>query len=749
MGKKCVFAEKPSAARNMAKALGGMTGTYNGEEYIICHALGHLYEFADPAKQVSVDLQPKYKSWAIENMPWDFTDFNWIYEKKSKVQDILDEIKDTFDKCDEIIIATDDDPSGEGTLLADEVIINLGYDKNKKISRMFFPDEAPKSIQKAFVNRKYFNTLYDDPDYVKALYRSKWDYLSMQFTRIASKCGDGKAVLRQGRLKSAMLRLVGEQLEKVANYKKVPFYQYKFKDENDNVFASEKEPKFPTKDEVPKDKYTDSPVVVGEKVHKTTAPPKLIDLASLSARLSSKGFKAKEVLDTYQKMYEAQVVSYPRTEDKAITLEQFNELLPLCDKIAKVVGVDPALLVNKKPRTGFVKEGMAHGANRPGTNVPNDITDLAKYGKCAQDIYQILATSYLAMLCADYEYDSQEAHLEKYPDFKSRISIPTFMGWKVVYNNDEDADESENSKGFGTVGSPFIFEGFPPKPANPTMKWLMKQLEKADVGTGATRTSTYADVTNEKSKYPLMKDTKGKITMTEYGTMGYKLLPDTHIGSLDITKHVFDDMKEIAAGNKNPDECLAEVAKFVMDDIEIMKCNGEKMRKELGITMDGGSVERATGVWNGKEVSFKRVWSGHEFTDDEVEQLLSGEEITIECVSAKSGKPFKCKGKLANLEYNGKSYVGFDKTEFVNDGNGGGSADRASGTWNGKQVSFKKVWSGHEFTDKEVQDLLAGKEITIDCVSAKTGKAFKCKGKLANLEYNGAAYVGFERTGWA
>ena len=35
------------------------------------------------------------------------------------------------------------------------------------------------------------------------------------------------------------------------------------------------------------------------------------------------------------------------------------------------------------------------------------------------------------------------------------------------------------------------------------------------------------------------------------------------------------------------------------------------------------------------------------------------------------------------------------------------------------------------------------------CVSAKSGKPFKCKGKLANLEYNGAKYVGFDRTGWA
>ena len=29
-----------------------------------------------------------------------------------------------------------------------------------------------------------------------------------------------------------MLLLVGDQLEKVKNYKKIPYYQYKFKDEN-------------------------------------------------------------------------------------------------------------------------------------------------------------------------------------------------------------------------------------------------------------------------------------------------------------------------------------------------------------------------------------------------------------------------------------------------------------------------------------------------------------------------------------
>lgn len=727
-----ILAEKPSAMRNMAKAFGGNSGTFNGEKFELCCARGHLYEFLDPKDQVAPALQDKYKSWMLQNMPWDHTDFKWLYGPRGDVDQCLEDINDTFEKCDEIVIATDDDPSGEGTLLAAEIIIELGFDGKKKISRMFFADESPKELQKAFKNRKKFRSVRDDPDYAKALYRSKWDMLSMQFTRIATKCGDGKSVLRQGRLKSAMVLLVGDQLAKVAAYKKVPFYQYRFKDENDNIFSDPNEPTFPSKADMPQGKYGSSPVKVGEKSRKKTAPPRLIDLASLSARLASKGFKAQEVLAVYQKMYEAQVVSYPRTEDKAITQEQFNELLPLAPKIAQVVGVNPGLLTHMAPRAGFVKEGMAHGANRPGTNVPKSMADLSQYGKCAEDIYYILATSYLAMLCEDYEYDAQDAWLEKYPGFKSHVNIPVAgkAGWKAVYNDDADPDEEQNAAGFGMTATPYVHEGFPPKPQAPTMKWLMAQLDKANVGTGATRTSTYAEVTNDKAKFPLMVDKKGKVTMSQFGDMSYRLLPGTHIGTLEVTAHVFEDMELIAKGQKDPEECLLEVARFVIDDMEAMRANGEKMRQSLGVTMQasGSDAERFTGTWKGREVSPKREWSGHRFTDAECDALLCGETIEIEAKSAKTGNTFRCKGKLSEQTYNGKKFVGFERTEFVNSG-GGGNANGPDG------------WCKHTFTDKERQALLAGKTVKCKSFVGKSGKKFGAEVKWANGKIEVVAWL--------
>lgn len=705
-----ILAEKPSAMRNMAKAFGGNSGSINGEQFVLCAARGHLFEFKDPADMVPKAVRDKYKFWRLEDLPWDPADLSWAYTARGDVSGLLSDIDDVFAKCDEICIATDDDPSGEGTLLAGEIIIELGYDGRKKISRMFFADESPKELLKAFQNRKKFKSVKDDPDYVKALYRSKWDLMSMQFTRIATKCGDGRSVLRQGRLKSAMVLLVGDQLAKVAAYKKVPFYQYRFKDENDNIFSDPDEPSYPSKADVPAGKYGNSPVVAEAVQRKKTAPPRLIDLATLSARLAPKGYKANDVLSVYQKLYEAQIVSYPRTEDKAITQEQFNELLPLASGIAKVVGVDPALLTHKAPRSTHVKEGMAHGANRPGTNVPKSLADLSSYGACAGEIYDILARSYLAMLCEDYEYDAQDAHLEKYPSFRSHVNVPVKgkAGWKNVFDDDADPDDQQNAAGFGTAAAPYIHEGFPPKPQAPTMKWLMAQLGKADVGTGATRTSTYAEVTNDKAKYPLLVDKKGKVTLHQFGDMSYRLLPGTHIGTLEITKHVFDDMAEIAKGRKDPDECLREVAGFVLEDLETMRSNGDRMRKDLGLSMQGSDAERAEGTWNGKQVSFKREWSGHRFTDAEVADLLAGKTIEIEAKSAKTGNAFRCRGRLADLEYKGKKYVGFEKTEFV-DGPKSGGPDG---------------WCKHQFTDKEKAALLAGKTVKCKSFTGKTGKKF-------------------------
>lgn len=738
-----ILNEKPSQARNFAAALGGMKGSYQGESYVIVPARGHLYGFIDdPSKQVPDSLSKQYASWDVTNLPWKIGDFQWKYRMKDGASATLKTIKSTLSKCDEIVLATDDDPTGEGSLLGWEIIYQLGL-KAKKYSRMFFADESEKEIQKAFKNRKLLGTnlscMYQDPDYKQAIFRTKWDYMSMQWTRIACSCSPFGYVPRQGRLKSVMVRLVGDQLKAIAEYVKKPYYEARFKDDH-GVIYSEKEPKrFEKKAEVPLGNYTDSSVVCDSKTMKSTPPPKFMDLATLSSLLAPRGISAKAVLSTYQKMYEAKIVSYPRTEDKFITIEQFKEILPNVDKIARLLHVDPAILTHRTPRKTHVKTGMAHGANRPGSVVPSSLDALVQYGPGAREIYVLLATNYLQSLCEDYEYEQQKGHVEKYPTFLGVANVPKKMGWKQLVTDEDDlADDDKVEKGLGTLAKPFAHEGVNPKPQAPTMKWLMKQLEKHDVGTGATRTSIYADVTNAATRYPLLVEKKGKLTMAENGDVSYVLLPGTHIGSLDLTEKVMKQMKEIYDGKTDGQQYLDDIADMIRDDILIMQANS----KDIGnLKLSKVFVKKDTytcmeGPFAGK--SFARVWAQYPFSDEECERLAKGETIKIDGAVSSKGQKFSCTGKLKAYKYNGKNVFGFAMEEMVRTN----VYTCKEGPFAGQ--SFSRVFAQYSFSDEECEKLAKGETIEIDGAVSSKGTRFACIGKLEEQEYKGRKYLGFK-----
>lgn len=717
-----ILMEKRSAARAAAAAFGGPKGTYGGEDYVIAAARGHLYELAQPEAQLTGGTEAEtsaMKSWQMKDLPWDLSRFAWDYVPMKGTRDTLNDIRSKFSGVDEIVIGTDVDPSGEGGLIAVNIIKGLKLD-GKKITRMYFIDDAPASLQKAFTSRKVIPDLDQFDEYMMASYRSAWDFASIQFTRVATASAAQNGVLRQGRLKSAMVLLVGDQLKAHHNYVKTSAFQRRFRDENAVLYTNPDEPRFATEAEVPQT-YTASKVVLDSRQNKRTAPRRLLDLAALSSRLSGKGVKADQVLSTYQKMYEDQVVSYPRTEDKTITTEQFNELLPHVDAIAAVVGVDASILTQRTPRKTHVKDSGAHGANRPGPKVPASLDALGqKYGPIAKFIYEELARSYLAMLAKDYVYEAQEGHIEKYPDFKGRAAVPKSLGWKQVFQTDDADDEEENAQGLGSNADPIVHEIIPPRPEHPSMTWLMKQLEKRDVGTGATRTSTYADVTkaqSAKNKFPLMAENRGKITMTEFGQMSYGLLPGTRIGDLGVTEIVFSDMREIAAGTKDARTPLQDVADWVREDIDTMGRNAVSMRKELGLTEQTQQKEKYEGTWTvtGQETKFNREWGGIRFTDQQCKDLLAGKEIEFQATS-KAGNPYTARGKLEAQVFkrgDGKEFpfIGF-KLDL------GPKKDA-----NGNPVP-PSSFLGVTFTAEQIAKLTAGERVFAKGFESKKGNKF-------------------------
>lgn len=743
-----LIAEKPSAAKNFAKALGGMTGSFNGQSYKVQALFGHMLEFVEPHEMVGDREKNDFKSWEPGTMPWDVTQLSWKKQaqktknmktgKMSSKAGAIQDVKKAAAGASALVIATDKDPSGEGQLIGWEVIQAIGW--TGPVKRMYFTDESEKELQKGFKNIQDLPSFDKDGEYVKADVRSRWDFVSMQLTRLATHAARNKGygvVVRQGRLKSVMTKLVADQLALVKAYKKKPYFEVKYKDDKSNVFARKFDPdtdefRFANKADAEADakNYSASNVVQDSKSRKETAPGKLLDLGGLASILGTKGYKSKEVLATYQKMYEAKIVSYPRTEDKVISHEQFSEMLPLVNKIATVVGADPPLLTHKQPRKTHVKDGGAHGANRPGTTVPASLDALSKYGTSAKAIYETLAKNFLAMFGENYVYDSIKGHIENHPAFTTTVSVPIEQGFKAIFDADketadEDADENI-SKGLGSTGNPMVAEGVNKKPPHPSHKWLEKQLSKYEVGTGATRVSTLSEVTNGKTA--LLTDTKGKLNLTKIGEIAAALLQGSQIGDPTITEKLFKSMKDAGDFKVKPFDVLGTATDLIKHDKEVFYRNAEKLKQTVGEPDASMKAKpKASGVFkpSGQEIKFNKEWGGYTFSDSEVAQLLNGDVIEIEPTSQKSGKTYKVSGQLAEGEYKGKKFWGF-KADFK-------SAD----DYDNKTAPFPKEWSGYTFTKEDEAKLRAGEKIHIKAISAKTKNPFEVDVTFGVGEYKG------------
>lgn len=678
-----ILTEKPSAAANFAKALGGKKGVFNDFSYTITNLRGHVMTLKDPEEMVPEALKKQYKSWLVKHLPWNLDDFSWQRTyirqrnmrtgKTESTKKIIDDLKkEAQSGYDAIIIATDTDPSGEGELLAWEALDAIKW--QGQVLRANFMDESVKGIQTAMHNLRDVSDKFQDGDYIKGESRNRWDFASMQLTRIATtsaKKQGFKVVARQGRLKSVIIWQIYQQLAAIKQYVKKPYFEVKFKDAAGHIFGritpdGEVVPfRFDNKSEAEKDilHYHDSAVVNEKHQTRTQAPAKLLDLAGLAAILAPKGFSSKEVLSTYQKMYEAQIVSYPRTEDKTVTPEQFNELLPKIDQIARVVGVDTALLTHRQPRKTHVKSQGAHGANRPGENVPNELASLSKFGDSAQEIYRVLAKNYLAMLAEDYIYDHVTADLQDYPVFKTAYNVPIALNFKAVYDAQraikEEEEDSVTTGSLGPIAKPYLHEGANKKPQAPTTKWIMAFLEKHNVGTGATRVSTLSEMS--RGTKAMIKESRGKLTLTETGNVSAVMVKDTWIASPKITKRLFEMMDQVGQFDLTMPNLLSSVTKVVEHDMPIMLANAEQLELLLGkpkAVAKKPITEKVTAEFKGETISFAKVWGNHTFTDDELKQLIEGKEISFSAKS-KRGASYIATGKLAKQTFKGSTFYGF------------------------------------------------------------------------------------------
>ena len=356
MAKAVFIAEKPSVAKEFAKAINdnykNFDGYMEGEKSIVTWCVGHLVNMSYPEC-----YDENLKKWSFDTIP--FIPSEYKYQVISSVSKQFNIVKGvlTRDDVDRIYVCTDAGREGEYIYRLVEQEANV---QGKKRLRVWIDSQTEEEIMRGIREARDLSE-YDNLS-AAAYLRAKEDYLmGINFSRaLTLRYGYGikdfikadKSVISVGRVMTCVLGMVVTREREIRDFVKTPFYRvlamldlngFSFEGEfravegskyfespllyKENGFKKEEDAKALieyAKSAEPADKLT---VFKVEKKTEKKNPPLLYNLADLQNDCS-KIFKINpdQTLSYIQELYEKKLVTYPRTDARVLSSAVAKEI---------------------------------------------------------------------------------------------------------------------------------------------------------------------------------------------------------------------------------------------------------------------------------------------------------------------------------------------------------------------------------------------------------------------------------------
>ena len=355
--KNLYIAEKPSVAREFAKALGmkgaatagARDGYLENEDTIVTWCVGHLITMSYPEV-----YDPALKKWSFDTIPFIPEKYKYeIIDASSKQFQIVSKLLNRED-VGRIYVCTDSGREGEYIYRLVEQM--AGVDKSKKDRRRVWIDsqteeEIMRGIREAKELSAYDNLsdaayLRAQEDYLMGINFSRALSLKYSYT-VRNYLGMDRCVIAVGRVMTCVLGMIVKRERELRQFVPTPFYRVlastegfeaEWKTTKDSAYLDSpllyKENGF-KKEESAKQLITelsaDAPIeLIVQKVEKKTekkAPPMLYNLAELQNDCS-RLFKISptDTLNTVQTLYERKLVTYPRTDARVLSTAVAKEI---------------------------------------------------------------------------------------------------------------------------------------------------------------------------------------------------------------------------------------------------------------------------------------------------------------------------------------------------------------------------------------------------------------------------------------
>ncbi|NFT92484.1 DNA topoisomerase III [Clostridium botulinum] len=443
MSKILVLAEKPSVGRDLAKVLkcNQNKGSYiEGNNYVVTWALGHLVTLLDPE-----GYGDKYKKWSMETLPMLPKNMRLCVIKKTSKQ--FYEVKKQMLRNDitEIVIATD---SGrEGELVARWIIDKVGV--NKPIKRLWISSQTDKAILDGFRNLKP-GSAYENL-YRAAQGRAEADWIvGLNVTR-ALTC-KYNAQLSAGRVQSPTLAMIVQREEDIKNFKPKDYYtiiaknnnlamEWSANDNNNRIYDNELAKKL-----IAGLKGKEGEVSEISESNKKQYSPALYDLTELQRDANRIfGYSAKQTLSIMQRLYENyKILTYPRTDSRYIT----RDIVPTLKERLKAISVG-----NYSSSANQILKGTIHGSKSFVDDskvsdhhaiIPTEQkVSLGILSKEEKNIYDLVIKRFLSVLLPPFEYIQTSIKVKiGNESFKAKGKVIKSKGWKMVYDKNDDIEET-------------------------------------------------------------------------------------------------------------------------------------------------------------------------------------------------------------------------------------------------------------------------------------------------------------------
>lgn len=355
MGKSLFIAEKPSVAREFARALQLNTKNRDGymesENTIITWCVGHLVTMSYPEA-----YDEKYKRWSLDTVPFIPEEFK--YEVIEGVKKQFQIVSGLLNREDVEVIYVCTDSGREGEYIYRLVEKQAGV-KGKTRKRVWIDSQTEEEIKRGIREAKDLSE-YDNLG-AAAYLRAKEDYLmGINFSRVLTlKYGGSiksylktdRAVVSVGRVMTCVLGMVVNREREIRDFVKTPFYRVLLQTEisgkncecewkaveNTKYYNSPllyKENGFKAEESAGElidflKQEPQAPVLIEriEKKKETKNPPLLYNLAELQNDCS-KYFKISpdETLRIVQELYEKKMTTYPRTDARVLSTAVAKEI---------------------------------------------------------------------------------------------------------------------------------------------------------------------------------------------------------------------------------------------------------------------------------------------------------------------------------------------------------------------------------------------------------------------------------------